>query len=459
MVYYSNNIGNGQRNLSGNTPQVAVTEPAPLVQQVAQQNFAMNNPGSTQPQVATGDESNFFLGGNRVIGRFENPYLTKSPSQNTDEQKPAQEAQRNTASQNVEPVKGTPIDKETPSPGLNSDGSAQYGSLSDALNARVANSAQSEQAKFKAAPDKKDGGFFNWVKSILPKKRPGKRDGETDDEYDQRQTRNMQMVATFADAIRHIGNIVNTSKGAPLQKFNDTNAMLQEGYEKRKKERAAKAALDADAAEKQAALSLKERAAKVDEAYKRMSLYMKKYGIDRQAAKDLAAAQRQQAQDKQKQDNWEKQFEEKQRHNKATETISSSKGKGKGGSGSSGKSGGKYWFDDKNGKRHYQPNKTMYEQEFYREYGYYPESQSSTSTSTKSYDKNGNETTVTKTQKGVPMAAKAAKAQNDAAAKRKAAQQKKKAAPSKQNGNGAKPKQNNKPKSNNGYKNTKALGL
>lgn len=459
MVYYSNNKGNGLRNLSGNTPHVAVARPAPMVQQVAQQNFAMNNPGSTQLQATEGEESNFFSGGNRAVGRFENPYLAESPSHNTDGQIPSQETQRYTAGQNTGSVKETPTDNKTPSTGLNSDGSVQYGSLSDALNAKAVPPAQSEQTKFKAAPEKKDGGFFNWVKSILPKKRPGKRDGETDDEYDQRQTRNMQMVATFADAIRHIGNIVNTSKGAPLQKFNDTNAMLQEGYEKRKKERAAKAALDAEAAEKQASLSLKERAAKADEAYKRMNLYMKKYGIDRQAAKDLAAAQRQQTLDKQKQDNWERQFEEKQRHNKATETISSSKGKGKGGSGSSGKSGGKYWFDDKNGKRHYQPNKTMYEQEFYREYGYYPESQSSTSTSTKSYDKNGNETTITKTQKGVPMAAKAAKAQNDAAAKRKAAQQNKKAAPSKQNGNGAKPKQNNKPRSNNGYKNTKALGL
>lgn len=219
------------------------------------------------------------------MGRFENPYLTKSPSQNTDEQKPAQKAQQNTAGQNAGSVNVVPIDKETPSTELKSDGSTPYGSLSDALNARAANPSQSEQTKFKAAPEKKDGGFFNWVKSIMPKKRPGKRDGETDDEYDQRRTRNMQMVATFADAIRHIGNIVNTSKGAPLQKFNDTNAMLQEGYEKRKKERAAKAALDADAAEKQASLYLKERAAKADEAYKRMNLYLKKYGMDRQAAK------------------------------------------------------------------------------------------------------------------------------------------------------------------------------
>lgn len=450
MVCYSNKNGNGQLNLSGNTTQVTVAGPAPMVQQVAQQNFAMNNPSSTQQQSTAGDESNFFSGGNRAMGRFENPYLTKSPSQNTDEQKPAQKAQQNTAGQNAGSVNVVPIDKETPSTELKSDGITPYGSLSDALNARAANPSQSEQTKFKAAPEKKDGGFFNWVKSIMPKKRPGKRDGETDDEYDQRRTRNMQMVATFADAIRHIGNIVNTSKGAPLQKFNDTNAMLQEGYEKRKKERAAKAALDADAAEKHASLSLKERAAKADEAYKRMNLYLKKYGMDRQAAKDLAAAQRQQAQDKQEQDNWEKDFKEKERHHKATETISSSKGKGKGGSGGSGKSGGKYWFDDKNGKRHYQPNKTMYEQEFYREYGYYPESQSSTSTSTKSYGANG-ETTTTKTQKGAPMTAKAAKAQNDAAAKRKAAQA--------QNKKGAKPKQNNKPRSNNGYKNTKALGL
>ncbi len=457
MVYYSNNNGKNRRQLGGNTPQVAVADPAPMVQQVAQQNFAMNNQGTSQQQATTGTESNFFTGGNKAMGRFENPYLAKSPSQSTDEQIPAQRTEQNADNTNSESVTEAPIgNMQNPNTGVNSDSNAPYGSLSDALNARTATSSLSEQNKFTAEPEKKDGGFFNWVKGLLPKKRPGMRVGETEDEYDRRRTRNMQMVATLADAIRHMGNIVNTSKGAPLQKFNDTNAMLQEGYEKRKKERATKAALEADAAEKQANRSLKERAAKADEAYKRMVLYMKKYGIDRQAAKDLAAAERQQTQDKQKQDNWERNFEEKQRHNKATETISSSKGKNKGGSGSSGK-GGRYWFDDKNGKRHYQSNKTMYEQEFYREYGYYPSD--STTTSTKSYDKNGNEVTVTKTQKASPMTANAAKAQNAAAAKKKAEQKNKKAAPSKQNGNGGKSNQNSKPKSKNGYKHTKALGL
>jgi len=287
--------------------------------------------------------------------------------------------------------------------------------------------------EFHSDPSKRDGGFFGWLGGLIPKKRPGMREGETPDEYDARRTRNMEMVATFADAIRHMGNIINTAKGAPLQQFNDPTSMLEQGYQNRKAERAKKAAADADAAYKAANLSIKDRAAQANEAYKQILLGYKD-AADKRAAQAAADnkkykddyftwqkeqaeknRERQAAQDKQKQENWQKSFDENKRHHAVSEK-NSRKG---GGSGRNGGSGGKYWFEDKDGKMHYQPNKTMWEQEFYREYGYLPQGETSTSTSKKTIDyKTGQETTTTTRSKGNSMTAQAAKSQNDAKAAR-----------------------------------------
>lgn len=112
------------------------------------------------------------------------------------------------------------------------------------------------------------------------------REGETPDEYDRRRTRNMEMMTTLADAIRHMGNIVNTSKGAPLQQFNDPTAMMEQGYQYRKAQRQKQAALDADAAYKQANLSLKERAAEAQRAYQQATLGYKQKAEERAAKND-----------------------------------------------------------------------------------------------------------------------------------------------------------------------------
>lgn len=128
---------------------------------------------------------------------------------------------------------------------------------------------------FQKDDTKKDGGFFGWLGGLI-KKRPGIRSGESADEYDERMTRNKMRIATLADAIRHMGNIYNTSKGAPLQRFNNPVEGLQSGLLQRKNDRARQAALEADAVYKNANLQLKQKAdERADKAAKAMDDYRK----------------------------------------------------------------------------------------------------------------------------------------------------------------------------------------
>lgn len=490
----------------GNKP-VAISEPSQMVQDMAAQNYALNNGGQMPPSYAdtqqtapqnAGVQSNPVVRHpdgtpvgpvqtmgvtpqNRVIGRFEaqrpvirggngmtadgtGAFVPNSASSNT-RNGGAVNWPMGGDNQGGQPVVRHPDGRvaATPQPIQNGTPSVlgdptdirrnDYSSLSDALNA-----ARSRQASFKADPSKRDGGFFGWLRGLMPKNRPGRREGETDDEYDARRTRNMQMVATFADAIRHMGNIVNTSKGAPLQVFNDPSTMLEQGRQARKAQRQKQAKLDADAAYKQANMTLKQQAAEADRKYKEWLMGLKddaaQLGKDKfqyRKDKDKATAEAKAAKD-------DRDFKYKQERDKAKDRQTEErlniakynathKGSGRSGRGGSG-SGGKYWFEDKNGKMRYQPNKTMWEQEYYREYGKLPEGESSVSKSTKTVDyKTGQETTTTERQKGASVTSQAAAAQNAAKAARNA---KAKSSGSKSSG---------KPKSKNGYKNTKALGL
>lgn len=236
---------------------------------------------------------------------------------------------------------------QQPPTGWKADGTPSYDALSSALNGSAA--LQRQAPEFQADPSQRDGGFFGWLGKLIPKSRPGMREGETPDEYDRRITTNRERIAAFADAIRHMGNIVNTAKGAPLQVFNDPTAMLEQGYQNRKAQRQKQAALDADAAYKQANLSLKERAAEVAEAYKKLTLGYRDSADKRaqkqfeyQVAKDAASAQRQAEQDKLKQDNWERQFNFRQQQARISNSLRQqsinkrgSGGRSGGGSGSS----------------------------------------------------------------------------------------------------------------------------
>ena len=341
---------------------------------------------------------------------------------------------------------------QQPPTGWKADGTPSYDALSSALSGYQ--TAQSKQVpEFQADPSQRDGGFFGWLGKLIPKSRPGMREGETPDEYDRRITTNRERIAAFADAIRHMGNIVNTSKGAPLQVFNDPTSMLEQGYQNRKAQRQKQDAIDADAAYKQANLDLKSAAARADQAYK---LYLAGLrGDNAQLAKDKFeyrkgkdAATAQYKQEKDQRDFEYKQGRDRAKDEQAMQRLAiqqyNATHKGRGGGGRSGKSGSgsgaKYWFEDKNGKMRYQPNKTMWEQEYYREYGKLPQGETSTSTSTKTINpKTGAEVTTTTRRKGASVTSQAAASQNAARNARN------------------RPKPTG--KSHNGYKNTKKLGL
>lgn len=389
---------------------------------------------------------NVFQQNGGVSGKLEAPAVQTQQVQTA--ASPAQTPYLGDAAEKTQQPQTSFEGMQQPPTGWKADGTPSYDALSSALNGSAAQ--QSQVPEFQADPSQRDGGFFGWLGKLIPKSRPGMREGETPEEYDRRITTNRERFAAFADAIRHMGNIVNTSKGAPLQVFNDPTAMMEQGYQNRKAQRQKQAALDADAAYKQANLDLKSAAARADQAYKLYlaglrgdNAQLAKDKFEYRKGKDAAAAQYRQAKD-------ERDFEYKQGRDRAKDeqtnrrlNISQYNATHKG-SGRSGRSGGgsgaKYWFEDKDGKMRYQPNKTMWEQEYYREYGKLPQGETSTSTSTKTINpKTGAEVTTTTRRKGASVTSQAAASQNAA----KSARNKPKPAG----------------KSKNGYKNTKKLGL
>lgn len=447
----NNNNSNGNGAQPQQRATIATTGPSQMVQQMAAQNFAMRNggmmpptmqgaPNGNIPPVAPAPAMNFFQGGNQAVGKYD-----AQPAQPMQQAQAAQVGQQ--PMQQAQPMQqpiqtgAVPTTDEKPqefeAPSLQENGDvgykggpydpSKYDSLSAALNGSGGDSSMPQQAQFHADPNQKDGGFFGWLKGLMPKRRPGMREGETPDEYDRRTTRNMEMLATLTDAIRHMGNIVYTAKGAPVQQFNDPTTMMEQGYQQRKADRQKQAAMDADAAYKMANMSIKERAAEAAEAYKKLTLGYRD-AADRRAQAQFEYQQRRDADaDQYKRDKDQRDFEHKKEREKVQDTKDNKrleiaeynathKGSGRGGGGRSGKggsgSGGKYWFEDKNGKMHYQPNKTMWEQEYYREYGKLPYGESNTSTSTKTYDpKTGAEVTTTTRRKGASMTSQAAAAQ------------------------------------------------
>lgn len=338
---------------------------------------------------------------------------------------------------------------QQPPTGWKADGTPSYDALSSALSGYQ--TAQSKQVpEFQADPSQRDGGFFGWLGKLIPKSRPGMREGETPDEYDRRIATNRERIAAFADAIRHMGNIVNTSKGAPLQVFNDPTAMMEEGYQKRKVQRQKQDAIDADAAYKQANLDLKSAAARADQAYKLYlaglrgdNAQLAKDKFEYRKGKDAATAQYKQEKD-------QRDFEYKQGRDRAkdeqtnrrlniSQYNATHKGSGRGRSGGGGGSSAKYVTWDAEGKPHYASNKTMYEaNEAY--YNGNTSGSSSTSSSKEVFNRDGSTTRTTNRQGGSSVAQRAG------AQRRQREEARKKA---------AKPAG----KSHNGYKNTKKLGL
>ena len=414
-----------------------------MVRQMAQQNYAMKNGGELPMQGAPGGVStpvapqpidmNFFGGNGGATGKFEMPAVSTAPDLTPDSKAP-------------DPKYGTGGVQFVNPSGTDKNG---LSSLSAALNSAGVSSPSSGR-EFKADDTKKDGGFFGWIKGLAPKFRPGRRDGETDEEYDMRHTQNMQRVATFADAVRHMGNIVNTYKGSPLQRFNDPTDYLLAGYEKRKAERRQQDAADADMAYKQANLSLKERAAEAKNAYDQLNLLLKQNGVtlskdkfDYQKAKDAASV-------KSKAEKDERDFKYKQERDKAkdkqtekrlgiAEYNATHKGRGGRSGSGGGSSSAKYITWDAEGNPHYASNKTMYEaNEAY--YNGNTSGNSSTSNSKEVLNRDGSTTRITNRQSGSSVAQRAGMQRRQREEARKRA--------SKTAG-----------KSKNGYKNTKKLGL
>lgn len=306
---------------------------------------------------------------------------------------------------------------QQPPTGWKADGTPSYDALSSALSGYQ--TAQSKQVpEFQADPSQRDGGFFGWLGKLIPKSRPGMREGETPDEYDRRITTNRERIAAFADAVRHMGNIVNTSKGAPLQVFNDPTTMMEEAYQKRKTKREKQAALDADAAYKQANLDLKSAAARAQEVYRKFLLEQKNDDLKWRKEKDQRDFTYNAGQDEieNRIKLWdrelkEKGFDEKKRHNLIMEAIARFRANKSGsGGGRSGRGGGsssaKYTTWDAEGKPHYASNKTMYEaNEAY--YNGNTSGNSSTSNSKEVINKDGSTTKTTNRQSGSSVAQRA----------------------------------------------------
>lgn len=348
------------------------------------------------------------------------------------------------------------------STGWNEDSTPSYDALSSALSGYQ--TTQSKQVpEFEADPSQRDGGFFGWLGKLIPKNRPGMREDETPDEYDRRMTTNRENIAAFADAIRHMANIVNTSKGAPLQQFNDPTAMMEQGYQNRKAQRQREAAAASDAAYKQAEFELENRKAQADKVYKEYLMGLRgenaqlaKDKFDYRRDKDAASAQYKQEQDKQKQDNWERQFKFREQQaaisNGLRQQSINKRGSGRsGGSGGGhGSVGGYSLYNPKTGQtEHFKNEKSWIARA--AELGYKTDTPSSSTTSQEVYSSGGIKK-VSNTTRGNSIAAQIGKqtAQKKAAAKAAA---QKKAAP--KGSGGGKPTQ----KSKNGYKNTKKLGL
>ena len=173
-------------------------------------------------------------------------------------------------------------------------------------------SYQPVPSDFNYDANSRDGGFFGWLGGLVKNRK--KLPGESDEDYDYRMTRNNARIATLANAIRHMGNIYFTSKGAPSQQFNDPTASYWQSYQTRKSERAAQAAREAERAYRAANLGIKQQSLDNDKAYKDM---IAKYKDSADKRADAAQKYNQEMKDKEfkrntDNDEWNHKFKTKQ---------------------------------------------------------------------------------------------------------------------------------------------------
>lgn len=180
-----------------------------------------------------------------------------------------------------------------------------------------------KQPTFKADKTKPDGGAINWLGKLFG---GGRRAGETEDEYDERVTRNREKLLALGDAIRHMGNIYQTTRYGRSQQFNSPITMMEQGLATRKAERQKRAAAEADAAYKVEKMRQQAAAAEATANYRAAVLGYKDAAEKRAAAKMKADADHWQqnydrgvANDKFNQDMAAKRLAELMRHNKVAE--------------------------------------------------------------------------------------------------------------------------------------------
>lgn len=414
--------------------------PTPRQQQEAAQGALLQTGGVVpQPQQVQIPNQNVFSNGGGVIGRFEQPVSPQQPYMGDMADKTKQPE---TSFENIPPIPQPQTGFEKIPSTILPDGSERYDDISKAL------AGYQNQPQFNKDDSQRDGGFFSWLRGLIPKSRPGRRDGESDDDYDRRMTDNRERLLALGDAMRHIGNIVNTSKGAPAQQFNDPFTAEETRYQQRKADRDKKAALETENARNASEMSLKEKAAEADRQYKMFLMGMKNEAaglnrdkFDYQKVKDaneFGFKQTKEANDgKYKTDK----LNETIRHNKANEIIAQNRviiaqynATHKSSNGS-----GKYpVLYDENGNIVYSYNKTSWEYNSSR-YAGVQDDKTSTSTTTKNTPI-GKQTTTTVTKIG-PSAASQLGARD---------RNKTKQAPSK--------KPSGKTSGKGGYTHTKALG-
>lgn len=382
--------------------------PTPRQQQEAAQGALLQTGGVVpQPQQVQIPNQNVFSNGGGVIGRFDQPVSPQQPYMGDMADKTKQPE---TSFENILPIPQPQTGFEKIPSTILPDGSERYDDISKAL---AGYQNQPQQPQFNKDDSQRDGGFFSWLRSLVPKSRPGRRDGESDDDYDRRMTDNRERLLALGDAMRHIGNIVNTSNGAPAQQFNDPFTAEETRYQQRKADREKKAALETENARNSSEMSLKEKAAEADRQYKMFLMGMKNEaaGLNRdkfeyQKVKDANELDFKQAKEESDAKYKKDKLNETVRHNKANEIIAQNRvavaqynATHKSSKGSGGSSNSKYpVLYDENGNPVYSYNKAGWEYNSAR-YAGVQDDKTSTSTKTKQTPI-GKQTSTTVTKRG-----------------------------------------------------------
>lgn len=213
--------------------------------------------------------------------------------------------------------KVTPVNESMPAPG---------GSLvTTNFNPKDNKLGTVNQSTFKADKTKPDGGALGWLGKVFNENR---KPGESEDEYDERVTRNREKILALGDAIRHMGNVYNTTRYAKSQQFNSPLSQMETELANRKAIRQKQRAAEADAAYKAEKLRQQQAAADATANYRAAVLGYKDAADKRAAAKMKTDADHWQqnydrniANDKFNQDMSRQKFAETKRHNGVAEGL------------------------------------------------------------------------------------------------------------------------------------------